>query len=74
MVVSEGTTVYCSACDFSTTIVMQLREHIKSKHDFKCAKLNQMCKFCYKMFQTRSLRERHEQEVHLPGKTDIVGT
>ena len=65
MVVPEGTEVHCTECDFKTTVVLSLREHVKGKHGYRCARLNQVCRFCYKMFQTRSKKERHEQEIHM---------
>ena len=63
--IPPGFKLQCAECDFSTTILRELKDHNKFMHGYTKYEVNQICQVCFKVFRKRSQRERHEEEQHL---------
>ena len=66
--IPPGTELQCAECPFISYDYTELRKHNKQKHDYNLLQLNQLCRFCFKVFRKMSKREKHEQKQHLGGQ------
>jgi hypothetical protein len=63
--IPRGLKIKCMECEYQSPSLIEIDTHNKTTHGYKSNELGQICHFCFRLFKSRSAREKHEQHDHL---------